>query len=342
MMDNLSIVFQGPVTQNGLLCNEVLRNIRLTRTAFPDAEIIVSTWYCSPETEHLLQSRMAEIDVYVVLSYDPGPIVAYDESGMWISNLNRLRESSLVGLRCATRMLSLKLRTDTYLSGRDIIRLLQQYVQNEEGPIRENKYRVFKRRVINASWFARDARGSLPYLFHPGDILLAGLTEDLRLFFSAPLADSTLFSPAMMPGLWCAWQFVPEQWFWVHAIHKVTGKMEYKGNFAYTPDRIEVSERYYLANFVPFSHRQLKLHWSKYWKCYPLRGLFSLYTHSRWLNLSGKYLGYTVEYRYIFLDRALTRIWRAGYILRARVLLYPSLRRIARALFVHRNTSRKI
>ncbi|RTP97287.1 hypothetical protein EKN38_22380 [Enterobacter sp. WCHEn045836] len=334
-MKNLSIVFQGPILRGATVCMSAVSNIRRTREAFPEAEIIVSSWRCTPGTEQYFRTLMAEMRVHVVLSYDPGPLVNYDESGQWVSNLNRQLVSSAAGLRCATRPLSLKLRTDTCLSGRGVVPLLQRYVLDSEGPGREMHYSVFKKRVINASWFARDARGSLPFLFHPGDIFLAGLTEDVRLFFSAPLADESLFSPARRPGLWCAWRFAPEQWFWIHAVRSVTGKMEYEGNFAYAREKVEASERYYLANFVPFESGKLDLYWKKYWRRYPLRGLFSLYTHSRWLRLAEVYSGKR-EHPLTLPDRILTYVWRIGYILKVALLCLPIIRRLAKSLFVHR------
>ncbi|MHA6679790.1 WavE lipopolysaccharide synthesis family protein [Enterobacter cloacae] len=334
-MNSLSIVFQGPVLQGAKVCMQVVNNIRRTRDAFPEAEIIVSSWHCAPCTELYFRNLMAAMNVEVVLSHDPGPLVHYDRSGQWISNLNRLQVSTAAGLDYATRPLSLKLRTDTFLSGRGIVPLLQRHVLGSEGPIRETQYTVFTRRVINASWFARDARGSLPFLFHPGDILLAGLTEDVRLFFSAPLADDTLFLPSEMLGLRSAWRLVPEQWFWLHAIKSVTGIMEYEGNFASTASNIERSERYYLANFVPYGAGELNLCWKKYWRCYPLRGLFSLYTHSRWLRLAEKYFGKR-EHHLTLPERLLTYVWRAGYILRTLLLRSAFISRFAKVLFVHR------
>lgn len=333
-MERLSIIFQGPATRDGFVCPQVVSNVRRTRQVFPRSEIIVSTWYTVPETDRRLVDEMALLDVRVVLSHDPGSIVACDASGHWVSNLNRLLVSAQTGLKCATRPLSLKMRTDTFLSGRDIEPLLRKYVLDDAGPARDENYCIFRKRVINASWFARDPRGSLPYLFHPGDIFIAGLTSDVQLFFSAPLADSSLLSPAAMPGLWSAWRYTPEQWLWIHAIQQVTGRNEYQGNFTFTADRIEASERYYLANFVPFSPRQLRFHWPKYWRCYPLRGLFSVYTHARWQRLTGEK---KAESTACFMSRqVLTWIWRRGYILRACALRHPLIRRIARSLFVYR------
>ncbi|MEX3098847.1 WavE lipopolysaccharide synthesis family protein [Serratia ureilytica] len=326
-MRDLSIIFQGPATPED---RRLFQHLRQTRQIFPDAEIILATWHLTPVSDHQLQTRAEEIAVRLVLSDDPGPLTGKDPSGQWSTNLNRLLCSARAGLASATRPLAVKLRTDTWLSGRQLLPLLEQIVDPDSLPPREQAYRVFRQRVITASWFARDARGSLPFLYHPGDILLAGLTEDVRLFFMAPLAGPELFCPATMPGLWCAWRFVPEQWLWVHAIHRATGRQVYAGNFQHTPQHIVESERYFLANFVPWSPRQLGLHWPKYWRRYPFRGLFSLYTHTRWRRrLQG---GQAVRDA---ASRLLTGLWRTGYRLRTRCLRWPPLRALARRLFSH-------
>ncbi|EQB8221507.1 WavE lipopolysaccharide synthesis family protein [Klebsiella aerogenes] len=329
-MNNLSIVFQGPAD---VMSPALYRGLQRTRDTFPDAEIIVSTWHRTPMEDRLLQIRLQSMQIRLILSVDPGPLTGTDTSGCWTTNLNRLLCSARAGLAAVSHPLVIKLRTDTWLSSRTLLALLEQDVLQDAGPPRKEAFRVFSHRVINASWFARDPKGSLPFLFHPGDILLAGRTEDVRLFFSAPLADMSLFCPARMPGLWIAWRYVPEQWFWVHAIHQATGRRVYEGNFSHTPALATESEQFYLANFVPYSPGALGLHWPKYWRSYPFRGLFSVYTHSRWCRRAG--YGRSSPVREI-ISRGLTALWRNGYRLRAVLLRHPGIRRVAKSLFSHR------
>ncbi|MES3576140.1 WavE lipopolysaccharide synthesis family protein [Enterobacter cloacae] len=335
-MKALSIIFQGPVGNNGLMSPEILQGLRKTLTNFPLAEIIVSTWKHSEKVDRQRRRVLAMMGIRLVLSDDPGPLIGADDAGVYVTNLNRQLRSAQAGLAAAARPLAVKLRTDTWLSSRALVPLLVRYVLEAEGPPRDSAFKVFSARVINASGFARDARGSLPYLFHPGDIFLAGRTDDIRLFFSAPLADDSLFAPASMPGLWCAWRYVPEQWFWVHAILAATGQRVYPGNFQYTPATVAISEQYFLANFVPFKARQIGLHWPKYWRKYPLRGMFSTMTPSRWLRLARQYGGERCLSVHILPDRLLTILWRTGYRLRTRLLRNPCIRKAVIFLFLHR------
>lgn len=336
-VERFSIVFQGPVLDMyGVPDDAVMHNLGLTRSTFPGAEIILSTW-----TNERLQvaswRRRLEVDgIRLVLSDDPGPVIGVDEAGRYVSNVNRLLISSRAGLAAASRPLSIKIRTDSSLSDRKIIPLLELFVLSGEAIPRDTNYAVFRSRIISADWFARDARGSLPFLFHPGDIFLSGFTEDLRLFFSAPLADAGLFRPTSMPGLYCVWRYVPEQWLWVHAIHNRTGLWVYNGNFEPSPGAVEESEKWFLANFVTFPARKLGLHWPKYWRRYPFRGLFSVYSHRRWQRLARRAQGNSFRRLTDITDDVMTSVWRTGYRLRCRLLRYTLLRRLAIRLFVHR------
>lgn len=334
-MKALSILFQGPTGEPGMLSPEVKDNILHTRCFFPDAEIIISSWRVTPVADAMLQREVEAMGICLVLSDDPGALVASDEAGEYRCNINRLLNSSREGLAAATRPMAVKLRTDTRLSGRGLVRVINRYVVQGAGPARNPDYRIFRDRVINASWFARDARGSLPFLYHPGDILLAGRTEDLRLFFSAPMAGIELFQPSSMPGLWIPWRYVPEQWLWIQAIRHATGKLVYQGGLKYSKEERQESELYFLHNFVPFRPRQLHLCWAKYWRSYPLRGLFSTMTFSRWSRLHAWYQNGQKGAPYGMLTRMLTALWRGGYILRTKLLRKPTIRRLAILFFSH-------
>ncbi|MEN4978174.1 WavE lipopolysaccharide synthesis family protein [Erwinia billingiae] len=337
-MKNLSIIFQGPAaSDDGTLCPQVYAHLRRTRQAFPAAEIILSTWSMPPERMAWWRVSLEVIRVRLVMSSDPGSQAYTIKKSTYITNLNRLLISSQAGLAHATQPLAVKLRTDSGLTNRKLVALLNQQVLCEAPTVpRDPAYRIFRSRVINADWYARDARGSLPYLYHPGDILLAGYTEDLRLFFSAPPAGAELFRPSERPGLSCPWRYVPEQWFWLNAIHKTTGEWVYHGNFDHDEQHIVASEQSYLANFVPYSARSLGFSWPKYWRSYPFRGLFSIYTHRRWQRLAARTQGLSVHRFTGAVDEMLTTIWRGGYRLRNVFLRYSPIRRIAMRLFVHR------
>jgi hypothetical protein len=335
---NLSIIFQGPAANaDGTMSRKLYTHLRRTRQAFPEAEMILSTWSVAPARMAWWRVSLQALRVRLIMSTDPGSQVYTVKKSTYVTNVNRLLISSRAGLAHATQPLAVKLRTDSCLSSRKLVALLNQQVLCEAPLVpRDPAFTIFRSRVINADWYARDARGSLPYLYHPGDIFLAGYTDDLRLFFSAPLARPDLFRPSEMPGLSCPWRYVPEQWLWINAIHKATGEWVYNGNFDHDEQQIVASEQSYLANFVPYSARALGFCWPKYWRSYPFRGLFSVYTHSRWQRLAARTQGQRTEGISGIADRLLTALWRGGYRLRNVFLRYSPIRRIAMRLFVHR------
>lgn len=337
-MHNLSIVLQGPLGDAGELSPAIWRYILRTRRTFPRAELIVSSWKVNPEHDEQLHARMARHGIVLALSDDPGPLIGYDRGGKYITNVNRQLLSSQVGLALVTRPLVIKMRVDCYLYSRRLVALLASRVMSLDGLVRDERFAIFHSRVINLNLYARDARGSIPILFHPGDILLAGKTSDVQAFFAAPQAShDSLFLSSTTTGIWSAWRYVAEQYYWVNAIAKATGKWVFEGNIAHSAALRESSERYYLANFIPYSARQLGVRWPKYWRCYPLRGLFSVYTQRRWLRLyhrlNGKRTSLTPG---VVLDSIGTFIWRTGYRLRTTLMRIPLIRKVLFALFSHR------
>ena len=335
-MKELSLIIQGASGTPEYPFEAMMLGLTRLRELFPLAEIILSTWQWSGERLAQNEETLRMFDIKLVQNQDPGPLEIRDRGCKYRTNINRMLISSQAGLNAATRPLAVKIRSDCFLTGRRIVELINNYVLNEALIKREKTFSVFSKRIITASWFSRDARGSLPFLFHPGDIFLAGRTEDLQLYFSAPLVTTSVFAPASAPGLWCAWRYVPEQWLWVNAIFKRHHRWVFEGNFSTEPCMVGLSERYFLANFVVFNPRELNLRWPKYWKRYAGRGLFSIYNRCRWLQLYSRIYsepngrgGNLLSYNFTFL-------WRSGYRVRSRLLAIPFVRRIALNLFTYR------
>ncbi|EIV6184818.1 hypothetical protein L9H89_004580 [Klebsiella aerogenes] len=122
-MHNLSIVFQSPAD---VISPALYRGLQRTQDTFPDAEIIVSTWHRTPVEDRLLQIRLQSMQIRLILSVDPGPLIGTDTSGRWTINLNRLLCSTRAGLAAASHPLVIKLRTDTWLSSRAMLRWATQ------------------------------------------------------------------------------------------------------------------------------------------------------------------------------------------------------------------------
>lgn len=284
-MGPLSIIFQGAVTHKSRLCRDVIENIASTRRHFPEDEIILSTWKLSAPLHQQLQDSLKTLQVVIIESEDPGPLVYQEKETRWVTNINRMIVSSRQGIYQATHTNVVKLRTDSRLYNRNIEYLLRHRSEEEQLYPREPAYSLFRQRIINSNLFARNARGYMPYLFHPGDILLAGSKQDLFALFDIPLADESIFEVCFCFSIFSLMRYVPEQYLWVKYIEKVTGVSEFPGN-RFTSEKLKkASERFYINNFVPYSCEALGFLWNKHSRVYKNKGLSSVYTTEDWIKL---------------------------------------------------------
>ena len=208
-MENISIIFQGWVLDEGKICSEVIANLVTTRRHFPHDEIILSTWNLSHKIREELLSHLQPLEVILTESQDPGPLVYQQKKARWITNVNRMIVSSREGIRRARYEKVVKLRTDSQLYRSDIRNILQRRNEDEALFPREPGYALFRQRVVNGNVFARNARGHMPYLFHPGDIFLAGNREDLLDLFDIPLADNSILEVCFCFSIFTLMRYVP-------------------------------------------------------------------------------------------------------------------------------------
>ncbi len=284
-MRPLSIIFQGAVIHNNRLCCDVIENIAITRHHFPEDEIILSTWKMSVLLRQRLQESLKPLQIVIIENEDPGPLVYREGEARWVTNINRMIISSREGIGRATHTEVIKLRTDSRLYNRNLTYFLRHRNEEEQLYPRDQAYSLFRQRVINGNLFARNARGYMPYLFHPGDILLAGNKKDLFALFDIPLADESIFEVCFCFSVFSLMRYVPEQYLWVKYIEKMTGVSEFPGN-RFSSEKLKVtSEKFYINNFVPYSSEVLGFLWNKYSEVYKNKGLSSVYTTSDWVML---------------------------------------------------------
>ncbi len=168
----LSIVVQGPclreATEPGApSIDEALASIR---RRFPGAQIVVSTW---------IGSDIDGLDADdIVLSPDPGPLA---HPLHLPNNVNRMVTSTANGLAAATRTFCIKTRNDVLFASDALMRHLLTAAPQSAG---------LERRVWAMA--SRIETSLRPY--HPSDMLMFGLTEDLRRLWDVPaLSTSDMF-----------------------------------------------------------------------------------------------------------------------------------------------------
>ena len=306
-MRQLSFVFQGKVYFDND-CSEVIENIRRVRVIYPSSEIILSTWSVSLQKEYDLLKKLKDLDVKIIFSADPGPLVYRDKSCEWTSNINRMILSSKNGIECSTRDYVIKLRTDSYFKNDNLRKIFSKRDMINKRYNRDVLYSLFTERIINCNLFARHSRSYRPFDYHPGDIMMLGKKEDVLNFFCSPLADESLFEVIFNKYLFSLMNLVPEQYLWVNYIKSRVCHFDYIGNKYRGTDITASSEKYYMNNFIPFSCAQLGFVWPKYFYKYKNRGVNSVYQYSDWLlinkklykNNPDKIYGYKFTCRVIF------------------------------------------
>ena len=306
-MYQLSFVFQGKVDFDNE-CSEIVENIQRVRVLFPLSEIILSTWLLGPEKENHLLEKLKYLDVEVIFSVDPGPLVYREGIYEWVSNINRMINSTKKGVEASTREYVVKLRTDSYFINDNLKNFfLHRNIINSRFE-REKNYSLFSERIINCNLFARHSRSYRPFDFHPGDIMMLGKKEDVLNFFSSPVADESLFEVIFNKTIFSLMRLVPEQYLWINYIKKRVHDFNYSGNNARGVDLTSLSERYYINNFIPFSSEQLGFVWPKYSDKYNNKGEDSIYHFSDWVKINNQFYnnkkrvyGYSFFYKVVFL-----------------------------------------
>lgn len=285
-MDSLSFVFQGKIHSKNCVDLRLIANLKEVRKIYPKSEIILSTWKVSEETKVILEKLLDKLNIILVFSNDPGPLVLKDKKVRWVTNINRMIISSLNGIKCSSREYVVKLRTDSFFYNRNLASILSKKNLIEKKFLRSKNSSLFSERMINCNLFARHSRSYKPFLFHPGDIMLLGRRQDLIDLFDLPLADNKIFEVIFRFPIFSLMKYVPEQYIWVMYIKKKIGKEVFLGNDHYNKKLMLLSEEYYINNFVPLNCQQLGFIWTKHKEVYKGKGQDTIYRYKDWESLN--------------------------------------------------------
>ena len=329
-MDNrFSIIMQGSILdKSGDLDASIVENIKNVRDNFMSSEFIISTWHVCDNVKHKIKELADNLSLIVIYSKDPGGITSNDN--LITSNINRMIVSTLNGIKVAKREFVIKIRTDSYLYNKKIVSNMRHIIGSKIELNRNIDYCVFENYIINCCLFARDSRGYIPYLFHPGDICLAGVREDMLLLFDIPLADESIFSDIARTCFLSFMKYVPEQYIWVRCIENKMGRVVYRGNEFYNESLVELSEKFYVNNFIALSPNQLGFNWPKYKVIYKNKGLYSVYSINDWKVLYNKYNKsyFEINNKMRFIKKLMTLVGVTYFFARTSALKIPFLRRV--------------
>lgn len=163
---DISVIVQGDV------CKHTQKGLLSIRRFLPDAEIILSTW----------EGTQVDGLEYDILLLNPDPRAEVFTKSGTKNNINRQIFSTQNGLKNATRKYALKLRSDCVLKGNKFLTYFGKYTY------RNSKCKILKERVLVNTWHTRLPKQPQPLLFHPSDMFMFGLTEDLLNIWDIPLA----------------------------------------------------------------------------------------------------------------------------------------------------------
>lgn len=262
----ISVIVQGPVVPEGRGPISTLGCLQSIRQSLPRAEVLLSTWENQP-------SQGLDFDV-LVQSVDPGGQQRPD--GLW-HNVNRQIVSTLAGLRRATRLHAVKMRTDCRLES---ARFLETY---ERRPIDPRFPTLFRDWVLSPELYSRNPEHlACVRLFLPSDIFFFGLRSDLL-----DLWDCPLHPDGFVTREWHEWRYCAEQWLWLNFLWKRGWKIDLKRHDEFSLLKAWKSERSLMHNFIISSSEQIGLRLSP-----PNTGEWfseTAYTHAEWRRLHRDY-----------------------------------------------------
>lgn len=335
MSNDVTLLIQGGVVDNhGLIDINICKYINISCQSLPRCQVVLSTWSMSKTNFEQLRSQLDK-RVSIVLNDDPG--VLYKKIGIstYKTNINRMIVSTKAGLANISTKYTIKIRTDSYLSSSKIL----EEIRRTRYFSRNAKFNVLEEYVVNCNLFARHHNSYLPFLYHPGDILLAGLTSDLIRIFDINLCQDDVIEIFNHWHSTCSMKLVPEQYIWASCIKKYFDSDFSYQNFNVTRTNKAMSEHFYMNNFIPISCHDLDFIWPKFSNVYHSKGKHSIYTYEDWTYYNSKnVIGLKVKksnYQRFF--RPFINFFMKGiFMVRTVMLRNKFIRHLAYSIFVKR------
>ena len=155
--------------------NLTLTLVNSIREFFPYSPIVFSTWSGSPTTEFLGKAE-------TIFSEDPGSGPRYSANfSTELNNINRQIRSSKAGLQAITTPYAVKLRSDLVFKNKNLLHLLKALPDTPKGP-----FQIFHKYVVVIDRLTFSPAKKNNFVFHVTDMMQAGLTDDLKYYWSLP------------------------------------------------------------------------------------------------------------------------------------------------------------
>lgn len=273
---DISFIIQGELKSD--IYQQTTKNIR---QFFPDAEIVLAT-YTGTDTTGLDYDQCTLIK-------DPGFYYYSNAKKSKINNINRQIQTTLNGLKVATRKYAFKLRSDFIINGSDFIKYFNKFSESDP------KYKIFEKKILASVFFSRDPRKKeRPLPFHPSDIAFFGLRTDLLNFFDIPLMPKEeVHYYEFKNTLNC--RYVPEQYLWINCLRKNGRYIQCDYKWDCNDHIAEETEHYIASNFVYLEYEQFNLIPPNKLRLFVENDFDSVITHIEWQKLYKQYVNYVHE-----------------------------------------------
>ncbi len=239
---DITVVVQGPVSNI-----YTVKTLESIRQHLKGSTVILSTW------EGTDVSALNELYDEVLFNKDPGAQgFIYEDKP---NNVNRIIVSSLNGLKKVKTKYVLKIRTDALLTN---TRFLNKYNEYKDVPAKDNKYKIFNKRVLANATLTLDPDLNYTLPFSLSDWFFMGETEDLIKMFSIPLFDITsseyatklkkLHEDVKTP--FYSSVYIPEQYVFIENIKTINKNLNFQHwSHDYTENN-KLTKKYLLNSFM--------------------------------------------------------------------------------------------
>lgn len=238
------------IVQGRIIPKVTINTLLSIRKYFKNSKIILSTWTGSDVT-------YLDFDE-LILSQEPTK-ATFNLDKKEINHTNYQLISTQKALEKVKTKYCLKLRTDSIIKSDSILKYWNEY------KIRNSIYSIFYHKIIIPSIYSREEFDETltPMPFHPSDIFLFGLTEDLKDYFmkTLPMTEAELGNwitkyPNKKPIFSLTYRYCAEQYYCFSWVKRHFHNIKFEDWSDWNQENIELSKKILTNNFIILDLKQ--------------------------------------------------------------------------------------
>ncbi len=247
--NNISIIVQGPIIKD-----VTEKCLKQTRKVFKNSQIILSTWI-GENTEGLIYDEL-------ILSNEPLKARFNKKDDKEVNHTNFQLVSIQNALPKIKGKYCLKLRTDAYVKSSSFLKQWDKY------PNFNKNYKFFKHRILIPSVYSREAFDltGIPMPFHPSDIFMFGLSEDIIDYFAKTnlmtedeLGNWKYLHPEKAPFSQLTYRYCAEQYYCYNWAKRHLTEIVFDDWSDWSNENINISKKVLYNNFAILDYKTHKI-----------------------------------------------------------------------------------